>query len=49
MGDLEPEVVDHPVSQKPRQDQGSIRDDVDEILNGTSSVFYLVFPTSCDS
>lgn len=39
LGDLEPEVIKEtaPVNVKPRQDQGSIRDDVDKIVDGTLS------------
>jgi len=40
LGDMDPEVAEQPAAppSKPRQDQGSIRDDVDEIVNGTPSV-----------
>ena len=36
VGDMDPEVAEQPAAppSKPRQDQGSIRDDVDEIVNG---------------
>ena len=39
LGDLDPEVAEQPAAppSKPRQDQGSIRDDVDDIVNGTIS------------
>lgn len=40
LGDMDPEGAEQPAAppSKPRQDQGSIRGDVDEIVNGTLSV-----------
>ena len=37
LGDMDPDVAVQPAAppSKPRQDQGSIRDDADEIVNGT--------------
>jgi TBC1 domain family member 2 len=45
VGELDPEVIDNPVSQKARQDQGLIRDDVDDILHGTFSVPQMYSPS----
>jgi hypothetical protein len=48
VGELDPDIAEQPrPSTKPRQEQGSIRDDVDQIVNGTSfSVLHLRLPTS---
>jgi hypothetical protein len=37
LGDLEPDGAEPVVNVKPRQDHGSVRDDVDEIINGNSN------------
>lgn len=38
------DLVDPPPSQKPRQDRGSVRDEIDKIVNGTSSASNLICP-----
>lgn len=54
VGDLEPEVVEQAVGttafhSKPRQDQGSVRDDAEEIVNGTLRPSHAITKLSSNS